>query len=192
MENTPSVRISVLPWPVRRSRSSARRSSRSLWPNGSDGRAGEPRAGPQAGMGELVDQHEIAAADQRRHDAGIGEIAGAEHAGRRGTLEPRQPRLQRVVERMVPGDEPRGAGADAIFRDRRRARRPPAPDGWRARDSRCTRTRRDAGRRARPRRRGARWSRAHGAGAGYRGRQAWRWRSRREMTFVCYGVARMA
>jgi hypothetical protein len=48
---------------------------------------------------------------------GIGEIAGAEHATSGGSLEPRQPALQRVIERMVSGDEPRRAGADAILRD---------------------------------------------------------------------------
>jgi hypothetical protein len=32
---------------------------------------------------------------------GIGEIAGAEHATSGGSLEPRQPALQRVIERMV-------------------------------------------------------------------------------------------
>ena len=58
------------------------------------GGARQPRAGPQAGMRQLVDQDQVAAADQRRHDAGIGEIAGAEHAGGFRALEPREPLLQ--------------------------------------------------------------------------------------------------
>jgi hypothetical protein len=82
-----------------------------------DGRAGQAGACPQAGMRELVDQYEIAAADQRRNDPGVGEIAGTEHAGVGCSFEAREPRLQRLVERMVPGDEARGPGADAILRD---------------------------------------------------------------------------
>ena len=60
---------------------------------------------------------------QRRRNAGIGEIAGAEHASRFRALKPRQPLLQLGVERMVAGDEPRGAGADAVAFDRRDGRR---------------------------------------------------------------------
>ena len=86
-------------------------------PERHDGRAGEPRPRPQAGMGEFVDQHEVAAAGQRRDNAGIGEIAGTEHASRSGALEPRQPGLQRVIKRMISGHQPGGAGADAVLRD---------------------------------------------------------------------------
>ena len=81
--------------------------------------ARQPRAGPQARMRQLIDQDQVAAADQRRGDAGVGEIARAEHAGGLGALEPRQPLLQLGVERMIAGDEPRGAGADAVALDRR-------------------------------------------------------------------------
>ncbi len=69
-------------------------------------------------MGELVDQDEIAAADEGRNDPGVGEIAGTEHARCCGSLEAREPRLQCLVERMVPGDEARGAGPDAVLGDR--------------------------------------------------------------------------
>ena len=77
-------------------------------------RAREPRARKQAGMGKRVDRHQVVAADQRRNDAGIGEIARSEHAGGFGALEARQPRFELLVERMVAGDEARGPGADAI------------------------------------------------------------------------------
>ena len=71
--------------------------------------ARQPRAGPQAGMRQLVEQHQIVAADQARDDAGIGEIAGAEDAAGFGALQPRQPRFEFGEQRMVAGDEPRGA-----------------------------------------------------------------------------------
>ncbi len=74
-------------------------------------------------MGELVDQDQVVAPDQRRNDAGIGEIAGAEHAGGLGALQRGQPRFELGVERMIAGDEARGAGADAIALDRRDGRR---------------------------------------------------------------------
>ena len=66
-----------------------------------------------AGVGQFVDQDQVAAAGQRRDDADIGEIAGAENAGGFGAFEPRQPAFQFVVERMIAGDQARGAGADA-------------------------------------------------------------------------------
>ena len=78
------------------------------------GSAGEPRAGPQAGMGQLVDEDEIVGADQRRDDAEIGEVAGAEHASGLGVLPARQPRFQRGEQGMVAGHKAGGAGADAI------------------------------------------------------------------------------
>ncbi len=52
--------------------------------------------------------------DQHRDDAGVGEIAGAEHAGGLGALPARQPGFEFGVERMVAGHQPRGAGADAV------------------------------------------------------------------------------
>jgi hypothetical protein len=62
-------------------------------------------------MGQLVDRHEVAVADQRRNDSRIGKVAGAEHARGRGALEPRKPPLKLVVERMIAGNEARRAGA---------------------------------------------------------------------------------
>ena len=69
-------------------------------------------------MGQLVEQDEIAASDEGRGDARVGEKAGAEHAGRLSALYPRQPAFQLGVERMVAGDEARGAGADTVAFDR--------------------------------------------------------------------------
>ncbi len=85
--------------------------------------AAQPCAGPEAGMGQRVEQHQIALAHQRRDDPGIGEIAGAEDAGRRRTLQPRQPLLQFAQQRMIAGDEAGGAGARAILFDSRGGRR---------------------------------------------------------------------
>ena len=76
--------------------------------------AGQPRARPQTGMRQFVDQHQIGTADQARNDAGIGQIARAEDAGGFGALQPRQPRFQLGEQRMIAGDQPRGAGAGAI------------------------------------------------------------------------------
>ena len=50
-------------------------------PEGDDLAAAQLRAGPDAGMGEFIHQHEIVGAGQHRNDAAVGEIAGAEHAG---------------------------------------------------------------------------------------------------------------
>ena len=83
-------------------------------PERQHGGARQPRAGPQAGMRQFVDQHEIVAADQRRNDAGIGEIAGAEHAGRLGALEPGEAPFELAEQRMVAGHQPGGAAADAV------------------------------------------------------------------------------
>ena len=71
-----------------------------------------------AGMRKLVAQDEIAAAGNRRQDPGIGEIARAEHASGLRALELRQPRFEFGIERMVAGDEARGAGAHAEAADR--------------------------------------------------------------------------
>ena len=73
-------------------------------------------------MRQLVDQDQVVAPDQRRGDAGVGEIARAEHAGGFGLLQPRQPRFELGIERMIAGDEPRRAGAR-----RRSARSRPWP-----------------------------------------------------------------
>ena len=77
-------------------------------------RATELGAGMDAGVGQLIDQDQIVAAGQRRDDADIGEIAGAENACGFGSFQPRQPALQLFVERVIAGDEARGAGADAV------------------------------------------------------------------------------
>ena len=76
------------------------------------------RAGIDAGVRQLVEQHQPAAADQRRDDAGIGEIAGAEHDRCLGLLDAGEARLQLGIERVIAGDQPRGAGARAIALDR--------------------------------------------------------------------------
>ena len=80
--------------------------------------AGKFCAGVDAGMREFIDQDEIVRSHQSRDDAGIGEITRTEHTSRRAALEPRQPRFERVVERMIAGDQPRSAGADAVTRGR--------------------------------------------------------------------------
>ncbi len=65
-------------------------------------------------MRQLVDQHEIVAADQRRDDAAVGEIARAEHAGRLGALEPGEAAFELAEQRMVAGHQAGGAAADAV------------------------------------------------------------------------------
>ena len=74
----------------------------------------EPRAGPQTGMGQFVDQDEVASADQRGDDAEIGEVAGAEDAGSLRLLESGEPRLQFAEQGMIAGHQAGGAGADTI------------------------------------------------------------------------------
>ena len=81
--------------------------------------AGELRAGPQTSMGQFIDDDEIAAADQRRDDAGIGEVAGAKHASRLRILHPREAALKLGQQRMVTADQPGGARADAVAGERR-------------------------------------------------------------------------
>src|ERR1700728_2397218 len=66
------------------------------------------------GMRQFVDQDQVAGARKRRDDAGIGEVAGTEYASGLGRLEPRQTLFQFAMERMVAGDQPRSAGADAM------------------------------------------------------------------------------
>src|SRR6516164_4002393 len=70
-----------------------------------DGGTGEPRTGPQAGMGQFVDQNEVVGADQRGNDAEIGEIARAEDTGRLHLLEPGEPRFQFAEQGMIAGHE---------------------------------------------------------------------------------------
>ena len=77
------------------------------------------RAGEQAGVRQLVGQHQAVAADQRRDDAGIGEIAGAEHDRGLRLFEAGEPALKLGVKRVIAGDQARGAGAGAVFFDRR-------------------------------------------------------------------------
>ena len=84
-----------------------------------DGRAGELRAGPQAGMGQFVDDDEIARADQCRDDAGIGKVAGTEHTCRLGALDAGEAAFELRIERMIAGHEARSARADAVARERR-------------------------------------------------------------------------
>jgi hypothetical protein len=67
--------------------------------------ARETCAGRQAGVRHFVDENEIARADQRGDEAEIGEIAGAEDAGRLRLLEPRQARLQFAEQGMIPAHE---------------------------------------------------------------------------------------
>src|SRR6516164_2096853 len=67
-----------------------------------------------AGMRKLIDYDQVVRTDQGWDDAGIGEITGTEHAGRFGTLEPRQPCFEFGIERMIPGHQPGGAGADTV------------------------------------------------------------------------------
>ncbi len=69
-------------------------------------------------MRQFIDEDQIVGADQSRNDAGIGEVARAEHASRLAALEPRQPRFECRIKRMIAGDEARSAGADAIARRR--------------------------------------------------------------------------
>ena len=72
---------------------------------GLDLSARQLRAGIDAGMREFVQQHETIAADKCRNDPGIGEIAGAENAGRLGALESRQARLELCVKRVIAGNQ---------------------------------------------------------------------------------------
>ena len=58
------------------------------------------------------------AAGQCRNDSGVGEVAGAEHAGVLRTLEACEPRFELAEQGMVAGDEPRRAGARAVALDR--------------------------------------------------------------------------
>src|SRR5215471_19316705 len=91
-------------------------------PKRHDLRACEACARPQAGVGELVDENEIARANQGGDDAEVGEIARAEHAGSVRPLEPRESRFQLAQQRMVAADEARSAGANSIAAQRRDGR----------------------------------------------------------------------
>ena len=81
---------------------------------GHDLAARQLRPGKQAGMRQFVDQDQAVAPDQHRNDAGIGEIAGAEHDGGFGLLERGQAGFQLGVKRVIAGDQARRAGARAI------------------------------------------------------------------------------
>ena len=78
-------------------------------------------------MCQLIDQHEVGCADQGGDDAGVGEIARAEHAGRMRALHAGKAALQLREQRMIAGDEPRAAAADAVAFERRDRR---FLDGW--------------------------------------------------------------
>src|SRR5262249_53841779 len=82
-----------------------------------DLRAAQFRAGVYAGMRQFINEDQVVSADHGRNDAGICEITGAEHTGRFGALDPREPRFKLVVERMIAGDQARGPRADAISLD---------------------------------------------------------------------------
>ena len=75
------------------------------------------RAGEQASVRQFIHQHQPVAPDQHRNDAGIGEIAGAEHDRGLCLLDAGEARFQLRVERVVAGDQARGARAGAIFFD---------------------------------------------------------------------------
>ena len=60
-------------------------------------------------MRQFIDEDEIALARQRRNDAEIGEIAGAEDERGLGAFEPREARFQFRKQRMIAGDEARRA-----------------------------------------------------------------------------------
>ena len=77
------------------------------------------RAGKQAGVREFVGQHEIFRSGEHRNDAGVRQIARAEHAGRFRLLHRRQPGFEFGVKRMIAGHQSRGAGARAVFLNRR-------------------------------------------------------------------------
>jgi hypothetical protein len=83
-------------------------------PERQHGGARKTRAGPQTRMRQLVDQHEVVAADQRRDDPGIGEVARPEHDRRLGALEPGEPALELAEERVIAGDQAGGATADTV------------------------------------------------------------------------------
>ena len=74
-------------------------------------------AGVNAGMGQFIDEDQIVRADHGRNDAGIGEIAGAKHAGRLAAFDSGQAQLKVLVERMIAGNEAGGTGAEAIVFD---------------------------------------------------------------------------
>ena len=112
MENTPSVAIRRAGGAARCSASSAstmrrRRCGGRRRPS----RATAARRAHRQACASSSIRTRSSRADQRRDDAGIGEIAGAEHAGRLGSLQPRQPRFELGEQRMVAGDQARGAGA---------------------------------------------------------------------------------
>ena len=74
--------------------------------------AAQGSARAQAAMGELVQEDEVAAADERRNHADVRQVPAAEDDRVLGTLERRELALELDVKRMIAVDEPRGAGAD--------------------------------------------------------------------------------
>ncbi len=73
-------------------------------------------------MGERVGEHEIAFARKRRNDAKISEITGTEDERPVRVLEPRKPRLEPGIKRMVARNQARGARAEPIAAKRARRR----------------------------------------------------------------------
>ena len=76
---------------------------------------GQLGAGENAGVGKLVHRHHVVGARERRDDAGVGQIPGAEHARRFRPFQCRQLRLKHGEQRVVAGHQPRRAGADAVL-----------------------------------------------------------------------------
>ena len=79
-----------------------------------DGGAAELRPGVDAGMRQFIGQDQVAGSRECRNNAGIGEITGAEHTSRVGRLQPRQPRFQFSMERVIAGHQSRCAGAGTV------------------------------------------------------------------------------
>src|ERR1043166_1824664 len=69
-------------------------------------------------MRQFIDQHEVACSGDRRDDAHIGEIPRPEYARGRRALEAGKALLQRSEQRVITGDESRGAGAGAVAIER--------------------------------------------------------------------------
>ena len=88
---------------------------------GRDRRAAQLGASPNAGMSQLIDEGEIALADERRNDAGIREVARAEDASGLGPFERGELAFQLGIKRMIAGDQTgrTGPGAEAADRSDR-------------------------------------------------------------------------
>ena len=65
-------------------------------------------------MGQLVDEHKIAASNQRRDDARIRAYLREEHTWWQLDLDDERPRFELGEQRMVAGHQAGGAGAHAV------------------------------------------------------------------------------